>query len=105
MRVSAGDGGSSSQLAKLINNLCEALARKSKHACAMSLRRKSSEHGLEGEGGKVHAGRQNSVEACGERRISAAAGTNANDVHASSTRFAAGRLRCDPHFTSVMTAH
>jgi hypothetical protein len=60
---------------------------------------------LEGEGNKAHTGRQNSVEACGELRISAAAGTNASDVHTISKRFAPGCLGWDPHLPLAATAH
>ena len=61
--------------------------------------------GLKGEGDKAHTGRQNPVEACGEFRISATAGTNANDAHTISTRFAPGRPGGDPHLTFAATAH
>ena len=74
-----------------------------KKACGIGMCRRSM--GLEGEGGKARTGRQNLVESCGEPRISTAAGTNANGVHAISIRFAAGRPGCDPRLTSAATAH
>jgi hypothetical protein len=118
MRVSACAGGSLRPPVKLINNFCDAPVREENH-----LRHEPEEQppqkssrdsgigicrtskGLEGEGGKAHTGRQNSVEGCRERCISAAAGTIANDINATSTKFAPGRLGCDPNLTSAATAH